>query len=206
MDQKCVYFSSFQKSLTIIIGGDVSEAPTALSSDPPLPSSEGDSELSDASACSASAYSDSALFPFAFSAITPYPAHPLHRKRVQRAERRMARLTKSGLVDMLSSDEEDAKKKAKEKPPSSRPPSRRGKERETTVEVKVEEEQVDLSAKENVRTYAHRPVKAYMRGGRAFRGSHRPIASRAGMDIIEWTPPSQDEEQYSRLGYASVEV
>ena len=51
--------------------------------------------------------SDDVLFPFAFSAITPYPSHPARRKRVERAERRLERLTQSGLSKMCSSDEED---------------------------------------------------------------------------------------------------
>ncbi|KAK7678675.1 hypothetical protein QCA50_018257 [Cerrena zonata] len=53
-------------------------------------------------------FSDPSPFPM----ITPYPSHPLHRKRVERVERRMERLTKSGM-SVLSSDEEDDKKKKK---------------------------------------------------------------------------------------------
>jgi len=85
------------------------------SDDIPFPSSDGESD-SDYSACS-----DSVLFPFASSAITPYPAHPAHRKRVQSAERRLERLTRSGLHKSQLSDEEDeeeVRKKRSERAPS----------------------------------------------------------------------------------------
>lgn len=62
-----------------------------------------------------SAYSDSVLFPFANSAITPYPAHPLKRRRVEREERRMEKLTRSGMREVMSEDEEEARKRAKQK-------------------------------------------------------------------------------------------
>lgn len=61
--------------------------------------------------------SDDILFPFAFSAITPYPTHPARRKRVERAERRIERLTRSGLSKMCSSDEEDPVQESKEHAP-----------------------------------------------------------------------------------------
>lgn len=51
--------------------------------------------------------SDGFLFPFALSAITPYPSHPARRRRVEKAERRLEKLTRSGLSTMCSSDEED---------------------------------------------------------------------------------------------------
>ncbi|GJE86593.1 hypothetical protein PsYK624_026730 [Phanerochaete sordida] len=97
---------------------DLTASPSRASSEPPsedehaFPMSEPGSDASELSSASY-AYSDSALYPLSLSAVTPYPAHPLHRKRVRRAERRMERLTKSGLSEMLSSDEEDAKKKGK---------------------------------------------------------------------------------------------
>lgn len=93
-----------------------SETPSLISapsSDDIVPSVSGDEYESDSSAYSAMAHSDSALFPFSFSSITPYPAHPLHRKRVERAKRRLSRLTQSGLVDMISSDEEEKRQKKK---------------------------------------------------------------------------------------------
>jgi hypothetical protein len=175
-----------------------SQTPTIpLSDDSAFPPSEGASELSDASTCSASAYSDSAIFPFSFSAITPYPAHPLHRKRVQRAERRMARLTKNGLVGMLSSDEEDAKnskQKSKEK------------DEDVVEKMEIRKERDQASMKENMRTYVHRPIKAYMRGGKVGCDSYKASASRVNMDIIEWTPESRDEERYTRGSCGSVEI
>lgn len=87
-------------------------------SDGALPPSDDIPFPSDAESDSGqSAYSDSVLFPFASSAFTPFPAHPAHRKRVQSAERRLERLTRSGLSDSRLSDEEDDvdKKKAKKK-------------------------------------------------------------------------------------------
>lgn len=59
--------------------------------------------------------SDSILYPFALSAVTPFPTNPLHRKRVERLRRRIEKLTRSGMRDMLSSDEEDKEKKSRKK-------------------------------------------------------------------------------------------
>lgn len=80
-----------------------SSSPTLhLSSD-----AEGSEPDTDYSSFSASYFfSDPSPFPM----ITPYPSHPLHRKRVERVERRMEQLTKSGM-SVLSSDEEEDKKK-----------------------------------------------------------------------------------------------
>ena len=131
---------------------------------------------------------------------------------MQRAERRMARLTRSGLVDMVSSDEEDAKKKDKGKGKG------KGKEEVRKVpEVEIveidddeeEEEVVEIkvqTVKENVRTYVHRPTKAYMRGGGAARGIRKAGTSRVGMEVIEWTPLSLDEDYYADRGCTSVEI
>lgn len=87
------------------------------SSDGLTPETDTDPELSflmsaDESDCASiysmhSAHSDSYLFPL----VTPYPANPLHRKRVERVQKRMARLTRSGMKDVMSSDSEDEKKK-----------------------------------------------------------------------------------------------
>ena len=95
-----------------------SETPSLMtgpSSDDIIPSVSGDESESDSSMYSAVVHSDSALFPFAFSSITPYPSHPLHRKRVERAQRRLSRLTQSGLVDMLSDEEEEMREKKKQR-------------------------------------------------------------------------------------------
>lgn len=94
----------------------LSETPSLMtgpSSDDIIPSVSGDESESDSSIYSAVVHSDSALFPFAFSSITPYPTHPLHRKRVERAQRRLSRLTQSGLVDMMSDEEEEKREKKK---------------------------------------------------------------------------------------------
>ncbi|THH28463.1 hypothetical protein EUX98_g5729 [Antrodiella citrinella] len=85
------------------------------SDDIPFPSSDADSDYS---TCS-----DSVLFPFASSAITPFPAHPAHRKRVQSAERRLERLTQTGLSKSQLSDEEDEQDVRKKKSRKKRAPS-----------------------------------------------------------------------------------
>ncbi|TCD68401.1 hypothetical protein EIP91_010910 [Steccherinum ochraceum] len=89
-----------------------SEGSVPPSDDIPFPSSDVDADSD------SDYYSDSVLFPFASSAITPFPAHPAHRKRVQSAERRLEKLTKSGMSGSRLSDEEDEvpkKKKAEKK-------------------------------------------------------------------------------------------
>ncbi|KAL6306057.1 hypothetical protein BKA93DRAFT_193733 [Sparassis latifolia] len=43
----------------------------------------------------------------ALPTFTPYPTHPLHRRRVERATRRLRRLTRNGLSYMSSSSEEE---------------------------------------------------------------------------------------------------
>lgn len=93
-----------------------------LSSEPPLvPSSDGvdlsvlssGDELESDDMSIYSTKSDSILYPFAQSAVTPFPTNPLHRKRVERLKRRIEKLTRSGLRDMLSSDEDEKGKDAK---------------------------------------------------------------------------------------------
>lgn len=54
--------------------------------------------------------SDSFFYPSSLSAVTPYPDNPFRRKRLERLGKRMAKLTKSGLRDVMSSDEDEKAK------------------------------------------------------------------------------------------------
>lgn len=178
-----------------------SSSPPNPSSDAPFPPSEPESDVSMYSACS-----DSAIFPFAFSAITPYPAHPLHRKRMQRAERRMDRLTKNGLVNMVSSDEEE-KRKAKGKGKGKEKEKEKTEEdqEDDTEDESESESDVDEEAKENIRERAKPEIKTYTRRPSKAQQVHRiktgdTTRTRARkpmpvMDIIAWTPvPVSDDD------------
>ncbi|KAF7797658.1 hypothetical protein EIP86_008858 [Pleurotus ostreatoroseus] len=83
------------------------------SDDPVLVPSEFESELE--VEADLTRYSDSVLFPFANSAITPYPANPFRQRRVKCAERRLSRLTARGMRAVMSDDEEDARKRARKR-------------------------------------------------------------------------------------------
>ena len=55
--------------------------------------------------------SDSFFYPSSLSAITPFPQNPFRKRRLDRLGKRMAKLTRSGLRDVMSSDEEEKKSK-----------------------------------------------------------------------------------------------
>ncbi|KAH8101868.1 hypothetical protein BXZ70DRAFT_1007108 [Cristinia sonorae] len=99
--------------------------PSSPVNDIPFPNSDADSDSD------FSVYSDSVLFPFASSAVTPFPAHPAHRKRVQSAERRLERLMRDGLSKSHLSDEEDERERKKKEA------------EKVSVTVKVEQEEGD---------------------------------------------------------------
>lgn len=110
-------FSSPSTDIPTLLYDDRSSSVTAdmfASSDDPAPvPSEFESELE--VEADLTRYSDSVLFPYAYSAITPYPANPLRQRRVQCAERRLSRLTARGMRAVMSDDEEDARKRARKK-------------------------------------------------------------------------------------------
>ncbi|KAI0694972.1 hypothetical protein BC835DRAFT_1415147 [Cytidiella melzeri] len=60
-----------------------------------------------------STQSDSFVYPSNLSAVTPFPANPFRRRRLDLLGKRMAKLTRSGLRDVMSSDEEEKAKRAK---------------------------------------------------------------------------------------------
>ncbi|KAI0340394.1 hypothetical protein BDW22DRAFT_417871 [Trametopsis cervina] len=74
--------------------------------------------------------SDSYVYPSVLSAITPFPTNPFRRKRLERLGRRMEKLTRTNLRDVMSSDEEKDKKSKSKSKTSKKPGERRGEAKE----------------------------------------------------------------------------
>ncbi|KAI0084709.1 hypothetical protein BDY19DRAFT_969672 [Irpex rosettiformis] len=111
-----------ERALRLPRSYDPEEDDRDSSEPPPVPSSDGldmpflsstDEYEGDANSIysTKSTKSDSFFYPSSLSAATPFPQNPLRKKRLDRLGKRMAKLTRSGLRDVMSSDEEEKKLK-----------------------------------------------------------------------------------------------